>query len=317
VRQSMETAVRPGGRPRAPGRSVRGRRGRGRIGEAIVYGALLTPYGLVMTAFAIAALLFGIVMSVFNIDLIAPSPLQFVKAANFLAAFRDPTFRSSLELSVYFLVVPVIIQVAIGLIAALALQSWRNSSAVQAVILVPMFVPPVTSGLFWKLIMTPNLGGLDNLLSTLGLPAPDWLTRSGPALAAVTIADVWEWFPFAFVFLLAALKGVSHEPYEAARVDGATEFQIFRRITLPLLRIPLATAFLLEVVNALFLLPLIYTMTGGGPGQATEPLDYYAFVQGFQYFNLSYAATLLIILVAIVLIPSVFLVARIRGVANA
>lgn len=297
----------PGGAPGRRSRSAPGSRG-----DSLVYGVLLTPYGIAMIVLAVAALVFGVALSVLNIDLLAPAPTAFVGIDNFKAAFSDPTFISSLERSIYFFIVPVLIQVGLGLLLALVLQSWRRSSAVQALLLIPMFVPPVVSGLFWKLIMTPNLGGLDALLGVLGLPQPSWLDRSTSALAAVTIADVWEWYPFAFVVLFAALRGLPEEPFEAARVDGATEWQILRKITLPLMRIPLTTAFLLELVNALFLLPLIYTMTGGGPGQSTEPLDYYGFIQGFQYFNISYAATLLVVVMAIVLIPAFVLARRLR-----
>ena len=298
-----------------PGLSL-GRRGvvlrRRTLGDVFVYQVLLTPYSLVMVAFAVAALGFGITLSLLNIDLIAPSPTQFVGITNFRAAFADPTFLSSLKITAYLLTVPVLLEVAVGLGAALLVQNRRRTSGIQALLLIPMFVPPVVAGLFWKLIMTPGLGGFNGLLGLLHLPTPAWLDHSTTALAAVTIADVWEWFPFAFVFLLAALKGLPREPYEAARIDGASEPQMLRHLTLPMLRLPLATALLLEVVNSLFLLPLIYTMTGGGPGQATEPLDYYAFIQGFTYFNLSYAAALLVLLLLFVMIPSVFLVFRIR-----
>lgn len=281
-------------------------------GESVLYGFLLTPYGLLMLGFAVLTLTFGLVLSLLNIDLIAPAPLKFLGLSNFSHMFADPTFVSSLKLSAYFLTVPVLIEVGVGLIAALVLQHRRRTAMMQALLIVPMFVPPVVAGLFWKLIMTPGIGGLDAALSGLGLPAPAWLQHGGTALTAVTIADIWEWFPFAFVFLFAALRGLPGEPYEAAEVDGASGWQSFRYITFPMLQGALITAALLEVVNSLFLLPLIYTMTAGGPGTATEPLDFYAFVQGFQYFNLSYAAALLVILMAIVLVPLLVFVVRLR-----
>jgi multiple sugar transport system permease protein len=286
--------------------------GRRRFGDVFVYGVLLTPYGLVMTAFTVLALGFGITLSFLNIDLLAPSPTHFVGITNYTAAFSDPTFLSSLKITVLLLTVPVIIEVGMGLLAAFIVQNLRHSSTIQIALMIPMFVAPVVAGLFWKLIMQPDLGGLDSLLRLLHLPAPAWLDHGSTALVAVMIADVWEWFPFAFIFLLAALKSLPTEPYEAARIDGAKEFQTFRYLTLPLLRVPLTTVVLLEVVNGLFLLPLIYTMTGGGPGQTTEPLDYYAFIQGFNYFNLSYAGALLVLLLLVVMIPCVFLVFRLR-----
>lgn len=281
-------------------------------GERVLYGLLLTPYGVLMTAFAIVALGFGIALSLLNVDLIAPAPLKFVGLLNFSNMLSDPTFFSSLKLTIYLLIVPVLIEVGVGFVAALALHRRRRTTIIQTLLIVPMFVPPVVAGLFWKLILTPGLGGLDGALRGLGLPAPDWLVHGSTALAGVTIADIWEWFPFAFVFLFAALRGLPDEPYEAANVDGASGWQSFWYITLPSLKSALMTAALLEVVNSLFLLPLIYTMTSGGPGTSTEPLDFYAFIQGFEYFNISYAAALLVVVMIVVLIPLLVFVVRLR-----
>jgi multiple sugar transport system permease protein len=295
-----------------PGRAaVTGRRRRFNMGT-LVYGVLLTPYSLVMLAFTLLAFGFGVTLSLLNVDLLAPAPLSFVGLQEYLHALGDSTFWSSFKITLYFITVPVILEVGLGLVLALLLQNTRFSTLLQSILLIPMFASPVVTGFLWLMFFTPQIGGADAVLALLHLPQIAWLDDGHTALIAVTIADVWEWTPFAFVFLLAAVRSLPGEPYEAALIDGANRWQIVRFITLPMLRIPLLTVTLLEIVNYLFLLPLIYSMTGGGPGVATEPLDLYAFIQGFQYFNLSYAASLLVILMAVMLIPAFFLIGALR-----
>nr|BBH92300.1 sugar ABC transporter permease [Thermogemmatispora argillosa] len=280
--------------------------------EKLLYGVFLTPYSLAMLAFTLLALGFGVVMSLLNVDLLAPAPLAFAGLSQYLQALKDATFWSSLKLTLYFITVPVLLEVTLGLLLALLFQRSRLPTLLQALLLVPMFASPIVTGFLWLMFFTPHLGGIDGLLAVFHLPVVAWLDNGQTALIAVTVADVWEWTPFAFVFLLAAVRSLPAEPYEAALIDGANQWQTVRYITLPLLRTPLLTVTLLEIVNYLALLPLIYSMTGGGPGTATEPLDLYAFVQGFEYFNLSYAAALLVILMGVMLIPALALIAGLR-----
>ncbi|MBX5458853.1 MAG: sugar ABC transporter permease, partial [Thermogemmatispora sp.] len=280
--------------------------------ERLLYGVFLTPYSLAMLAFTLLALGFGLALSLLNVDLLAPAPLSFAGLSQYFQALQDSTFWSSLKLTLYFITVPVLLEVTLGLLLALLFQRGRLPTLLQALLLVPMFASPIVTGFLWLMFFTPHLGGIDTLLALFHVPAIAWLDNGRTALIAVTVADIWEWTPFAFVFLLAAVRSLPSEPFEAALIDGANQWQTVRFIILPLLRTPLLTVILLEIVNYLSLLPLIYSMTGGGPGTATEPLDLYAFVQGFEYFNLSYAAALLVILMGVMLIPALILITGLR-----
>jgi multiple sugar transport system permease protein len=275
--------------------------------DGIVTTVVLTPYGLLLTAFTLCAVAVTVFLSFTNIDLLDPGPIKMVGLSNYRQAFDSSVFWSSVELTVFLLIVPVVLQVLLGLCLAVLVDRMAKSGVIQTILLLPMFLPPVVAGLLWRMIFTPDFQGLDYALSSLGLNAPAWLGHSGTAVAAVTIVDVWQWLPFAFIFLLSAVRALPTEPYEAARVDGANELQMFIHITIPMLRRPLTFAALFEVVNYAAVLGVIYAMTNGGPGTATETLDLNVFDNAFESLNVSFAAALLVCLLLIMLIPGLAL----------
>jgi multiple sugar transport system permease protein len=140
---------------------------------------------------------------------------------------------------------------------------------------------------------------LNWLLGLLGVPPPAWLADPRLALPAIVIADVWEWFPFTMLMLLAALQMMPDEPLEAARIDGAGSWQVFRHIILPLLRPAIVVTALFRLIESVKAFPLIFVMTGGGPGTVTEATNYYAYLQGFNYSLIGFSAAIsVVILVA-------------------
>jgi multiple sugar transport system permease protein len=131
------------------------------------------------------------------------------------------------------------------------------------------------------------------------------------ALPAIIIADVWEWFPFALLMLLAALQMMPAEPLEAARIDGASAWQVFRHVVLPLLRPAIVVTVLFRLIESVKAFPLIFVMTGGGPGTVTEATNYYAFLQGFNYSLVGYSAAISVVVLASVLVISYFIVSTV------
>ena len=138
-------------------------------------------------------------------------------------------------------------------------------------------------------------------LGVMGLPQPAWLAHPKLALPAIIIADIWEWFPFTLLMLLAALQMMPSEPLEAARIDGANAWQVFRHVVLPLLRPAMVVTILFRLIESVKAFPLIFVMTGGGPGTVTEVTNYYAFLQGFTYSLIGYSAAISVVVLGSVM----------------
>jgi ABC-type sugar transport system permease subunit len=167
-----------------------------------------------------------------------------------------------------------------------------------------MLIPPVVVGLCWRILFTPDLGGINYFIGLLGLGAPDWLSRGDTALLAVTVASLWEWSPFVMVVLLAGLESLPSSPVESACIDGASALQMVFYIVLPLLKPVLLTVTMLRIIEALGILPVVYMMTGGGPASATEAINLYAFEVGFSFLDIAYASSLLVLFTMLILVFS-------------
>jgi ABC-type sugar transport system permease subunit len=152
------------------------------------------------------------------------------------------------------------------------------------------------------------LGGIDYLSDIFGLPSVDWLSYPSTAFWAVVIAAVWEWTPFVTLMYLATLEGLPQEPFEAARIDGASIFQILRHVTLPLLRPTTYVILFFRIIEALAIFPLIFVMTSGGPAEATEPTNYYAFISAFDYLKIGYASSMIVLFFALIIAFNLYFV---------
>jgi multiple sugar transport system permease protein len=232
--------------------------------------------------------------------------------ANFTELPSDRRFLNSLGVQFRLSALTVGLQLLLGLGVAMLLHSrLRFLEAIRALFIVPMVLPPIVVGIIWKVLFTPDISVVNWLLGWVGIPPPAWLADPRLALPAIIVADVWEWFPFTMLMLLAALQIMPEEPLEAARMDGAGSWQVFRHIVLPLLRPAIAVTALFRLIESVKAFPLIFVMTGGGPGIVTEATNYYAYLQGFNYSLVGYSAAIsVVILVAIFAISSVI----IRGV---
>lgn len=216
---------------------------------------------------------------------------------NFVTLFRDARFANSLLVTLRYTTISIGVQTLAGLSIALLLnRTFRGKGIVRTLIIAPMFVTPVVVGLTWRMFFDPSAGIINYLIGQLGFGGqPDWLGDPGLALPAVIVADVWEWTPFIVLIIMAGLDSIPHELYEAAVVDGAGELQTIRSITLPLLLPALAIAVVLRIVDANKVFDVIYVMTRGGPGLATETTNLYAYTTGFQYFRIGYATTIALV----------------------
>ncbi|CAN5749785.1 sugar ABC transporter permease [soil metagenome] len=264
------------------------------------------PAVLALLVLIVGPLLANIGISLYN-WFIGGSP-TFIGLGNFTEALNDWRFREGLVKTFYFTLLAVPIQLVLGLgIALLFNRDFPGKGVVRTIILLPMVATPVAIALIWALMFNPSLGVLNSFLESLNLPRSLWVADARLAIPSLVLVDVWEWTPMVALILLAALQGVPQDYYEAARIDGANPRQTFWNITLPSIRSAIIVALILRSIDALKTFDIIYVITQGGPGTASETLNVYAFKTGFEFFRAGYAASLLIFLLFAVLGVAVLL----------
>jgi multiple sugar transport system permease protein len=272
---------------------------------------LLSPALAVLSVVTIVPFLFLFSTSLTPLNLARPTTWWDFSTplANFVELLDDHRFLNSLGVQLRLSIFTVGFQLLLGLAAALLLNSrLRFLEAMRALFIIPMVLPPIVVAIMWKVLFTPDISVLNWVLGLLGLPQPAWLAHPRLALPAIIIADVWEWFPFTLLMLLAALQVIPAEPLEAARIDGAGAWQVFRHVVLPLLRPAIVVTVLFRLIESVKAFPLIFVMTGGGPGTVTEATNYYAFLQGFNYSLIGYSAAISVVVLASVLAISYLIV---------
>ncbi|MBI1244070.1 MAG: ABC transporter permease subunit [Alphaproteobacteria bacterium] len=278
----------------------------------------LTPYGFLVPALLVTALVIlypvaqTVLFSLQDYLLYAPDDARFVGFRNFSMALKDEVFWISLKHSAVWVGGIVFAQLSLGLVTALLLNQsfwWRGIA--RALVIIPWALPSVIIGLMWTWIFDFNTGVLNDLLIRIGLISQPyaWLASPQSALACVMLALVWQGFPFFAVMILAGLQTVPKELYEAAEIDGASEFRQFIHVTAPAIAGIVATAVLLRIIWVANSLDVILVMTGGGPGYTTHTLPLYAFLRAYSGMEFGYAATLALML-TILLLAIVWLYVR-------
>lgn len=230
---------------------------------------------------------------------------EFIGLDNYRYLMRqDQQFWHSLGLTLGFVAIVVVVELFLGLVLALLLnREFKGKRIVTALAVIPTVMAPAAVGLMWNLAVNHEFGILPYFLKSIGVRLEQALLGSrGTALLTVMLMDIWQWTPFMFLIMLAGLHGLPKEPYEAAQVDRASKWQIFRMITLPLLKPLIVVALLLRTIDALKTFDQVYVLTGGGPGDATELLALYAYRVNFRMWNLGYGAAVTLVVYFIILV---------------
>lgn len=240
---------------------------------------------------------------------------EFIGLQNFQRAFiQDERFRNAIWLTLYFTALATALQMILGVSLALLLnRPFRGKGFFRSIFLLPMVATPVAIALVWMMMYNPTLGVMNYLVGLVGLGPYKWVSDVRFVIPALAVVDTWEWTPLITLISLAGLATLPLEPYESALIDGATPAQMFWRITLPLLRPTIMVALLFRSIDCLKTFDIIYVMTAGGPGFASETLNVYTFQVGLFYFHIGYASSLLVILFALVLGVSLVLIKVRRG----
>jgi multiple sugar transport system permease protein len=211
---------------------------------------------------------------------------------------EDPLVWNSLRVSIFFTVATVVLTIVLSLaLAVLLSRGGPGKALLRAILILPFVMSPALIGVSWRFMFNPEHGLFSALLQPFGGAMTDALGSAALAPWVVVSADVWHWVPYVTLMFMAALATAPQDSREAAAMDGATPWQTFRDITLPHLAPTIIVAAVLKCIFALKAFDLIYTITGGGPGDATQVLAHYIYFQGFKYFDLGYAAALSFLLI--------------------
>ena len=199
----------------------------------------------------------------------------------------------------------VSLQLLIGLGLALLLNvKSRLLGALRTVFLIPMVLPPIVVAIIWKVIYTPDISPMHGIFRALGWNVPALITDPQWALTSIIVADTWEWFPFTMLMVLASLQMMPQELLDAARVDGASPWQLTRHVTLPFIKGVLLVAGLFRLIDSIKAFPLIFILTDGGPGNVTEVTNYYSFLQAFNFSYLGFSSAITVALLGATVVLS-------------
>jgi multiple sugar transport system permease protein len=217
--------------------------------------------------------------------------------ANYARLIRDSELLSSLTVTMEFTCIATVAELLLGLLAALLFDhDMPARNILLGVFLIPMVMPPVVVGTIWYILFNQFVGPIPYLLRLAHGPEIAWMNTPGTALFALIVADLWEWVPLMALLILSALQAIPKELVEAATVDGASGFKLFRYITLPQIAGMLAVAAGLRFMDAFRELDKVIIMTGGGPGTATDFLSMHVYKSAFKFFTLGYAAAIVVVI---------------------
>jgi len=265
----------------------------------------LLPALAMLLIFTVAPSLWAIYISFTDLALAGPKAMDysFVGLKNYIKLFGDRNFHHSVWLSIQYTVYTNLGQFSLGLIAALILsrRKLRGQSFLLAVIVLPMVIPGITQALIWgSMLGAKEFGTLNRIVGIFGVEPILW-TRTLPMLSIVLV-NFWNNSGFAMILFLAGLESIPNEVIESATIDGANGWQMLVRIKLPLIRYVVMLWLLLNTIGLLGMFDLVFTLTRGGPGNATELMGIYIYNQGFQFFELGYGSAAAMVMLAISLI---------------
>ena len=242
--------------------------------------------------------------------------MKFVGLKNYVDAFSDKLFINSFWVNARIIVVGLFFEFTVGMVLALACNSIKRGRAViVALLTTPILVSTSATGWAFRMIMLPEYGPLNYFIGFLtgtGWVNIDWLGSTSWAIWSLVIASIWRSMPFVMLILLAGLSAINQEIYEAGRIDGASSWQLFRHITLPLLHAPMSIALILRMIELIKIFDLVYLLTQGGPARVTEAASFYIYNVGLRFFRVGYGSALSLLLMLVIFILTTILIRATR-----
>ena len=271
---------------------------------------LMAPTMIILFGLGIYPFLYALYIAAYNFILSKPYvPRFFVGLYQYQSVVQDKEFWSALETTIWFTVQSVFIEFWLGLgLALLFTRKLRGTSVMRIFLLIPMILPPLVAALIWRYMFYPGAGlatyYIGFITNAFGWGEIPFLSHPTVAFQTLIFVDIWEWTPFMFLMMSAGLSSIPRQPYEAAEIDGANAWQVFWKITMPLLRPAILIAVIIRTMDAFRTYELIVIMTRGGPGNATTTLNVYLTKMGLEFFDASKASAISLIMMMIIILMS-------------
>lgn len=276
------------------------------------YWPFVIPALIVIAGIIVFPWLFTIWMSLHEWKVGAPT--TFVGLSNYFRLPNDPRFVEAVGHTVVYTLMSVILPVIFGTFAAVVFhQKFPFRGFLRGLFIMPMMATPVAVALVWTMMFHPQLGVLNYILSLFGLPPELWVFHPNSVIPSLVMVETWQWTPLVMLIVLGGLSAIPSEPYESARIDGANPWQMFRYITLPLITPFIFVASMIRMIDAVKSFDIIFAITQGGPGSASETINLYLYSVAFVYYDIGYGSAIAVVFfVLIVALAAIMLYMRQR-----
>jgi multiple sugar transport system permease protein len=264
------------------------------------YAWFVVPAAVVVIAVILFPWMFTVYVSGFDWRL--GGERRWVGLGNYQTLFTDARFGWAVLRTLFYTALAVVLPMLFGLAAALAFhRKFPLRGLARTIFILPMMATPVAVALVWTMMFHPQLGVLNWLLMQMGLPPSLWVYSADTVIPTLVLVEVWHWTPLVMLLILGGLASLPVDPYEAAKIDGASPWQSFRHITLPLVAPFIVVALIIRTIDALKAFDTIYVITQGGPGQASETINIFLYLQAFAFYNVGYASAVVVVFFILIL----------------
>jgi len=276
--------------------------------EKTLKWVMIAPAIVILLALVIYPLMWSLGLSFFDYSIMLKRAPIFIGVENYIGIVNDPTVWDNFKVTAYFLAVALPIEFLLGFgIALLLYEEFKGRRVVLTLLLIPMMLAPIAVGVFYRFILDSTFGIFTYLLSLIGINGFRWYTPQW-VIPCVALVDIWMWTPFMVLILLAGLTAVPRYLYEAANIDRAGWIMKFRYITLPIMKPLIGVAVLFRTMDIMKVFDMIFILTDGGPGNASELISFRVYREAFQYFHTGRATALsYIFLVMIIVLTNIYL----------
>jgi multiple sugar transport system permease protein len=270
------------------------------------YTLMIVPAAVTIALIIVFPLVYSLWMAVHEYSMGINTSPRFIGLANYVQAFSNQRFLEAIPRTVYFTVLGVAAPTVIGTVAALAFaREFPGRGLFRTIFSLPMMATPVSIALIWQMMFHPQLGVLNYFLSLIHVSPQLWIYSPRAVVPTLAIVETWQWTPFVMLIVLGGLAVLPSEPYEAALIDGASRLQTIRYVTIPLVWPYIMTAMLLRSIDALKSFDIIYVMTQGGPGTASETINIFLYLQAFAFYNIGLSSAIVVIFFFILVAMSI------------
>lgn len=284
-----------------PKSAARAQQFRSRLRTTFLAYTFLLPSFIGLLAFLLVPIGAVLIISFFNWNLL--SGAHFVGLQNYAELLQNPDVGHSLLVTAYYVLLNIPAQTILALLLALLMNKRiRGMGLFRTIYVVPWMATPVAMGIVWQWIFDPQYGALNAFLGFFGLHNITWLASTQLAMPAVAGVNIWQYTGYNMLFFLAGLQSIPVDLYEAAAIDGSSSIRAFFRITLPLLSPTLFFVLVTDIIGSFQVFDTVYVMTNGGPGQATDTINFEIYRQAFVYFHAGYASALAMVLFALLIL---------------